>query len=217
MNKAKLAAVGAFAAGLVFAGSASAAVIVGAYTLDSGSFGTGEGVHSLGTQTNVSSANAFVNQDGSAVTFTSTGLFDLQVNGSGEATVVGDPSLANLTVSFAKTWGMVTFDFETPTSAPDSTMSLLVNGVALFSGNVCGALCGLSNGANKFILTGPDIQTLTFNFDPAIADGKQFRVDVPASTGVPEPGLWTLMIVGIGVMGGAMRLRRSRAPDPAIA
>src|SRR6516162_7686422 len=103
------AAVGAAAVTLLFANAASAAVVVGAYTLDDGSFGGQLGVHSTGSQNGVTTASAFVNQDGSGVTFSSTGLFNLQVNGQGEATIVGDPTLANLTVAFQKAWGSVTF------------------------------------------------------------------------------------------------------------
>lgn len=198
----------ALALGTIVAGAAHATVIVGNYSLDSGVFGGQLGVHSTGSQTGVTTASGFVNQDGSAVTFTSTGLFNLAVNGQGEATIVGDPSLSNLTVSFAKQWGAVTFDLE---SDANSAMSLLVNGTSLFSGGVCGSLCDLSkNGSNKFVLTGPDIQTLTFNFDPCIADAKQFRLELPGASlpGVPEPATWGLMIVGVFAVGAAMRLQR---------
>lgn len=201
----------ALALGTILAGAANATVIVGNYSLDSGVFGGQLGVHSTGSQTGVTTASGFVNQDGSAVTFTSSGLFSLAVNGQGEATILGDPSLSNLTVNFAKQWGAATFDLE---SDSDSTMSLLVNGAALFSGGVCGTLCDLSkNGANKFVLTGPDIQTLTFNFDPGVADAKQFRLQLPGASlpGVPEPATWGLMIVGVFAVGAAMRLQRRGA------
>jgi hypothetical protein len=203
------AAAGALAAVLSLANSASAGVIVGSYTLESGSFGGQLGVHSTGSQSGVTTASGFVNQDGSAVSFSSTGLFDLLVNGQGEATIVGDPTLANLTVSFAKLWGAVTFDLET-VNKTDSVMTLLVNGTDLFSGAVCGSLCDLSNGANKFVLTGPNIQTLTFNFDPAIDDAKQFRLNDTSDVQieVPEPATWVMMLAGFGLMVAMLRGRR---------
>jgi len=208
MKLSAFASAGALAAVLLLANNASAATVLG-YDLESGVFGDQLGVHSTNSQTGVTTANAFVNQDGSAVTFTSTGAFSLQVNGQGEATIVGDPILSNLTVTFAKTWGAVTFDLESDT---DSTMSLLVNGVALFStGGACGTLCDLSaSGSNKFILSGPAIQTLTFNFDPTIADAKQFRLQVPGGQ-IPEPASWAMMLVGVGAIGGALRMRRKTA------
>ncbi len=212
MKPRAFAAVGAMAAALLLANSASAAVVVGAYSLDSGVFGGQLGVHSAGSQSGVSTAGAFVNKDGSGVTFSSTGLFELAVNGQGEATIVGDPTLANLTVNFAKTWGAVTFDLDT-LKKTSSTMSLLVNGTDLFSGALCGSLCDLGNGANKFVLTGPAIQSLTFNFDPAVSGAKQFRLELP---GVPEPGTWALAVLGFGALGTALRMKRSGAPLTAL-
>lgn len=206
MKLCAFAAIGASAVALLFATGAAAAVVIGPYTLDSGSFGAQTGVHSNGTQTNVTTADAFVNQDGSAVTFGSSAAFS--VNGNGEATVSGP--LPDLTVNFAKAWGEITFDFESDVA---SIMSLTVNGTTLFTdggGNACGTLCDLSqNGSNKFILTGPAITSLAFTFDPSIADAKQFRVEFPSA--VPEPAAWTMMIVGVGMIGAVMRRRRRPA------
>jgi hypothetical protein len=194
------ASVGALAAALLYANSAGAVTVL-SYNLVSGNFGTGLGVHSDTTQTgNV--LNAVVNQDGSAVTFSSSSTID--VNGGGEATV--DGSYNDLNVQFAKGWGGVTFDFETGTPGEISNMTLLVNGVALFDSTSCGVLCILGNGSNKFILTGPDIQDLQFSFSPAIDEAKQFRLEFPTS--IPEPTSWAMMIVGIGAIGVAMRMRR---------
>jgi hypothetical protein len=205
MKRGVFAGLGVLAASLLLASSAGAVTVLG-YDLESGVFGGQLGVHAAGTQTGVSTADAYVNQDGSSVTYTSTGLFNLDLNGQGEATIDGDPTLNNLTVTFGKTWGSVTFDLETQTQTP-STMTLLVNGVALFSDGVCGALCTLGNGSNKFVLTGPDIQTLTFNFTPDIADAKQFRLELPGT--VPEPATWTMMILGVGMIGAVLRKRRA--------
>ena len=53
-------------------GSANAAsVLVDGYKLENGSFGAQTGVHSNSSQTG-SSVNAYVNQDGSAVTYSTT-------------------------------------------------------------------------------------------------------------------------------------------------
>jgi hypothetical protein len=195
------ASVGVMAAALLYANSAGAATVLG-YDLELGNFGTGLGVHSDTTQTG-NILNAVVNQDGSAVTFSSNETID--VNGGGEATV--DGTYSDLNVQFAKGWGGVTFDFQTGTPPFPSNMTLLVNGVALFNSTSCGALCTLGGGDNKFILTGPNIQDLQFEFDPAITEAKQFRLELP----VPEPTSWAMMIVGMGAIGVAMRMRRKAA------
>jgi hypothetical protein len=200
------AGVGALAAALLLGSSASAAVMINGYTLAEGTFGAQTGVHSSGTQTDVTTANAFVNQDGSTVTFTSSTAFGESTDGNGEATLQGP--LPDLTVLFQKPWDKITFDFE---SDVNSIMSLTVNGTAFFTdggGNACGTLCLLTqNGDNKFVLTGPNITSLYFQFDPAIADSKQFRVDVPG--GIPEPSTWGMMIVGAGMIGAVLRKRRA--------
>ncbi|MBT9473928.1 MAG: PEPxxWA-CTERM sorting domain-containing protein [Pseudomonadota bacterium] len=194
-------------------GSANAAtVFVDNYTLEQGSFGTGLGVHSNSTQTG-STVNAYVNQDNSAVTFsTVTGV--LSVNGSGEATVVGDPLIEDLTVTFAKAWNKITFNLQSvtgPNGGP-ADFTLLVNGSALFSaspnpGDAACTFCIVDNGENKFIISGLGITSLAFEFDPSIAGGKQFRVE-GLTSGIPEPATWTMMIAGFGLAGATIRRRR---------
>ncbi|MBV1690487.1 PEPxxWA-CTERM sorting domain-containing protein [Novosphingobium sp. G106] len=183
-----------------FSAPALAVDVVDGFTLDSGSFGTGFGVHSDGTQTGPT-LNAHVNIDGSAVTFGSTG--GLTMTGGGEATVYPDGGVIDdLTVDFAKSWNKITFSFD---GEEDGIFTLLVNGASLFDGCL---LCTLdSSGQNKFILTGSGINSLAFTFDPGILTAKQFRVD-GVTDAVPEPATWGLMILGIGVAGAAMRRRQ---------
>lgn len=199
-------------------GSANAAsVLVDGYKLENGSFGAQTGVHSNSSQTG-SSVNAYVNQDNSAVTYSTT-TGQLSVNGSGEATVVGDPLIENLTVNFAKAWNEVTFNLESikGKGGYDSTFNLLVNGLALFSatpnvGDAACSFCLVNNGENKFIVSGPGITSLAFSFDPAIAGAKQFRVEglTRVGSGVPEPATWAMMLVGFGAMGTMVRSQRRR-------
>lgn len=179
---------------------ASAVDVVGGFALDTGSFGTGFGVHSDGTQAGPT-LNAHVNIDGSAVIFGSTG--GLTMTGGGEATVYPDGGVIDdLTVDFAKSWNKITFSFD---GEEDGIFTLLVNGVSLFDG--C-SLCTLdSSGQNKFILTGNGINSLAFTFDPGILTAKQFRVD-GVTDAVPEPATWGLMILGIGFAGAVMRRRQ---------
>lgn len=212
-----LAAGSALALGV--AGPAMAAeVLVGDYTLDQSSFGTGLGVHSNGTQSG-STVYGHVNQDGSGVTFHSDSG-SLALNGGGEAIIDGDPLLQDLLVSFDKTWGAITFNLLSPTGREDddftsANFSLLVNGSALFTalgGTPNCAFCIVDNGENKFTVTGPGISTLAFAFDMPIGEAKQFRVEAVDGGGgneVPEPATWALMIVGFGAAGSMLRRMRA--------
>jgi hypothetical protein len=207
----RLLAAAASALALSMAGAASAAqvVVVDGYTLDDSSFGTGFGVHSDGTQTG-STISGNVNQDGSDVTFsTNTGI--LSITGSGEATVYGDPALEDLLVTFQKSWNSITFNFSKLDS--NSAFTLLVNGTALFSaapnlGDDACNFCLIGNGANKYTVSGPGINSLAFNFDPGIENAKQFRVE--GLSAIPEPATWAMMIMGFGAVGTMVRQSRRK-------
>jgi hypothetical protein len=209
--KIKLLAATASALALSMSGAASAAsVLVGGYTLDDSSFGTGLGVHSDGTQSG-STISGNVNIDGSDVTFsTTTGI--LTDTGSGEATVYGDPSLANLLVTFEKSWNKITFNFSELDS--DSAFTLLVNGSALFSatpnvGDLACTFCLINKGENKFTVSGSGINSLAFAFDPVVENAKQFRVE--GVSGIPEPASWAMMILGFAAVGSMLRHARGRS------
>lgn len=185
---------------------AQAGVIVGDYTLEEGSFGAQTGVHSDATQQGTS-LDAYVNQDGSAVTFSSDQI--LTITGSGEATVYPlEGLLTNLMVDFEKAWSSITFSF----SGDVGTFSLLVNGVANFASPGNCDICTIGNGQNKFTLSGNGITSLDFEFAPGIDSARQFRVEgvsnVPA---VPEPGTWAMLLIGFGAVGFGMRRRRQKA------
>jgi len=189
-------------AGYIFAaaGSAQAAVTVDGYSLDTGSFGTGLGVHSTGTQSG-KTLDGVVNIDGSAVTFGSSNT--LTMTGNGEATVLPLSGLiSNLDVLFAKAWDKVTFSF----AGADGTFSLLVNDASQFSAPSC-SICTIGNGQNKFTLSGGGISSLSFAFTPGVSTAKQFRVD-GVQGAVPEPATWALFLLAFGGIGGVMRTRR---------
>jgi hypothetical protein len=195
---------------LAFGGAAAAASVVsGAYTLDDSQFGTQTGVHSDGAQNTPSNLlNAHVNQEGSSVTFTSNDMIQW-TSGQGEAILQGAPSFDDLLVTFAHGWDKVTFNLNDSTAA-QSTFSLLVNGgAASFTNPGNCTFCVVNdNGQGKFTVTGPNITTLSFTFDPAIETGRQFRVDLPATGVIPEPATWAMMIIGFGGVGAMMRRRR---------
>jgi hypothetical protein len=199
-----LAATAAAALMLCYGAGASAVTVVqGGYSLSDTSFGTGFGVHSDGTQLNVNTINAHVNQEGSAVTFTSGEL--LSDNGGGEAQING--SFNDLTVNFAHGWGRITFAFSLPNgpgSPGSSAMTLAVNGTPLFNTGNC-SICTLgANGEQKFTIEGPSITQLSFTYDPSIATAKQFRVEAP----IPEPASWAMMLLGFFGCGSLLRSRR---------
>lgn len=207
----KLLAAAASALALSMSGSAMAAsVLVGGYTLDQNSFGTGFGVHSDSTQSG-SSISGNVNIDGSDVNFSTTNGV-LNITGSGEATVYGDPGLENLLVTFEKSWSEITFNFAQLDAA--SAFTLLVNGTALFSatpnvGDLACTFCVINKGENKFTVSNAaGINSLAFNFDPAVENAKQFRVEGVVAGGVPEPATWTMMIMGFGAVGAMVRRRK---------
>lgn len=191
-------------AGYIFAaaGSAQAAVTVDGYSLDTGSFGTGLGVHSTGTQSGTT-LDGIVNTDGSAVTFSSSNT--LTMTGSGEATVLPLSGLiSNLDVLFAKAWDKVTFSF----AGDNGTFSLLVNGASQFSVPSC-SICTISTkGQNKFTLSGGNISSLSFAFTPGVSTAKQFRVDGVQSA-VPEPATWALLLLGFAGIGFSLRRRKA--------
>jgi hypothetical protein len=86
--------------------------------------------------------------------------------------------------------------------------------LALFSatpnlGDLACTFCLVNNGENKFIVSGPGINNLAFDFDPAIAGGKQFRVE-GLSSGIPEPATWATMIIGFGAAGVMIRSSRRK-------
>ena len=182
------------------AGAAQAADTVDGYSLDTGSFGTGLGVHSTGTQSGTT-IDGVVNIDGSAVTFSSTDT--LTMTGSGEATVLPlAGAISNLDVLFAKAWDNITFSF----AGDDGTFSMLVNGTSLFSGPSC-TICTIGNGQNKFTLSGSGISSLEFDFVPGISTAKQFRVE-GLSSAVPEPATWAMLLIGFGAIGSSLRRRK---------
>lgn len=219
--KSALAGAAAVALSMGAASVANAAtVIVDGYTLNDSQFSAQTGVHSNSSQSG-SSVGGYVNQDGSAVTFsTSTGVLNLSTNGQGQATILGDPLMENLTVTFAKSWEKVTFNLLSPQGSGGqflSNFTLLVNGAVLFSktpnpGDLACNFCIVDNGENKFTVSGPGISSLAFVFNPAVGSAKQFRVEgVFNSSAVPEPSTWAMMIAGFGLAGAAIRRRRGAA------
>lgn len=188
------------------ASPAGAVVTVGGFSLDTGSFGTGLGVHSDNTQSGTT-VSGNVNGDGSDVTFSSSTA--LSLTGSGEATVLPvTGSITDLTVLFEKAWNNITFSFA---AGANGTFTLFVNGAALFNDGNC-SICTIGkNGQNKFTLSGTGITSLAYTFDPGVDTAKQFRVEgVSDAPAVPEPATWAMMLIGFGGVGFQMRRHRRK-------
>lgn len=192
-------------ASVVFWTPAQAAVTVDGFTLEEGSFGSGLGVHSTGTQQGTT-LNAIVNNDGSAVTFGSND--GLSVTGGGEATIYPLSDLIeSLDVNFARGWNYITFTF----AGDPGTFDLVVNGSAAFTAGGNCLICTIGNGQNRFTLSGSGITGLAFSFNPGVGAARQFRVEgVSNAPAVPEPATWAMMLLGFFSVGAALRTAKVR-------
>jgi hypothetical protein len=186
----------------------AATVIEGDFTLGEGNLPGALNVTSTGTQTGTT-VNGVVNTDGSAVSFSSNRA--LTITGGGAATIAPLSGIIDLlTVNFEKGWDNITFNFGGGSGVFDLSVN---NGSAFFSGGVGGNcdICSISNGQNRFVLNGSGITNLVFNFRPGINSVTQFRLEglsnMPA---VPEPATWAMMLLGLGLVGGAMRAAKRR-------
>jgi len=188
------------------AGQASAAI-----TLETGSFGGSQGVHSV-PGLNAASVSGLINGT-DLVTLSTTGD-TLKTSGGGLSKFEGgDGTFNDLLISFDKTYGKVTFNLNTLNKTTTS-FGLLVNGVTSFSSLDYGAM---GNGENKYILSADgldSIKSLAFTFSPNIVDIRQIRVvDVgapPPVSDVPEPATWGMLIVGFAGIGAMLRRARRR-------
>lgn len=194
----------ALAGSMLIASAASATTVVaGGFTLEDKSFGSQSGIHFNGDPTG-SSVSGYVNQDDSGVMFSTTTGGLTVTNGSGQATISGDPLIENLAIVFDKAWDAITFSFD----GDDGDFALAVNGANLFTSGTC-SICTIgSNGQNKFTISGTAISRLDFTFDPGITTARQFRVD--GVSAVPEAATWAMMVLGMGLVGGTMRRRTTK-------
>lgn len=121
-------------------------------------------------------------------------------------------TLAADATGFTKTY---TFNFPTAGIGAGSATASLVGGANTIFKSVTlnGAAFGLSAGNTQALLTSAlvnaGVNTLQINFDIIdVAAVAGFQGDVSAA--VPEPATWGLMILGFGLVGGALRRRRQK-------
>jgi hypothetical protein len=194
---------------LTIAGPASAAFI-----FSEGNVG-GTGVHSsTGFDQTGTTVYGTVGIGGELVTLSSSGTLNL--NGSGEAIIDGDP-LNDLLVQFISSYGVVGWNVELPGGQPPDggyAMTVSVNG---------GSTAGVDlftvdplSPPQKYFITGTEgdaINSLAFTFEPGVDAMKQIRLSIAEDGGggsneIPEPATWTMMLLGFGGVGALLRQRR---------
>jgi PEP-CTERM motif len=105
--------------------------------------------------------------------------------------------------------GNVTFD--SPVIAAITLRPQLIGSNYLGNANVTyltPASFGLEPGTDFVTLSSPDANSIRINFLTADSPGDHFRIITAAPVAaVPEPATWALMILGFGLIGGAIRQR----------
>lgn len=170
-----------------------------------------ENVHIVNEQTGIPeiTANTSAQGTGTGFLFTSTAQYPLTalVSGQGLATVTGP--FQTLTFSAADpldAFSLFEFNLDVDAGAPfytDITANLLGGGSVRFEDVLLDG-----NGQNKFRIYGDTFESIVFSaVSGTINDITQVRVTaVPGA--VPEPATWAMMLLGFGIVGGAMRRRR---------
>lgn len=156
------------------------------------------------------SAFGVTNQTNNLVTF--TGIEPLATFASGQARISAlDEGLSQL--SFALDAGLgfkeVEFNiFGTGATADEVTLSFTDQFGTVFSDTF-----GIGNGQNFFSARAFDEQLITlvsFTLNGDVQDARQFRIGGIQEIGViPEPQTWALLLAGFGLVGVAMRRRKS--------
>ncbi|MBV1686662.1 PEPxxWA-CTERM sorting domain-containing protein [Novosphingobium sp. G106] len=104
--------------------------------------------------------------------------------------------------------GTITFD--TPVLAAITLRSQLIASNYLGAAGVTyldPASVGLEPSVDFITLGSPGANSLRLNFLSTDAPGDHFRVITLASSPVPEPQTWAMMLAGVGMIGAAMRRR----------
>ena len=89
----------------------------------------------------------------------------------------------------------------------DGTLVQTFTGADIINGNFGAQNLPASNQRVTFGFTGAEaVQKVRFSNNPQI---NAFEIDTLAIAAVPEPATWAMMILGFGLIGGAMRNRKS--------
>lgn len=108
-----------------------------------------------------------------------------------------------------KTFNNLEFNLFGASSGATASFSLIDDGGQTFTFNNL----ALGNGSNMFGflgINGQSIASASFTVNGTIQDVRQIRLDEVVATAVPEPASWAMMIGGFGLLGGAMRRRKTR-------
>lgn len=130
-------------------------------------------------------------------------------------------SLSQLVTLVAGETYDIGFDYYAPLNGinnpNDASLQFLVNGVQVGSTLTAGGASGTPaqtwfNFNTQFVAAANGPQTYTFEFRGLGATAADFAIDrVYATAAVPEPATWAMLILGFGIIGGAMRRRTSLA------
>ena len=126
--------------------------------------------------------------------------------------------------------GGVTYDIGFDYYAPlngfnnpnDATLQFLINGAPVGSTLTVGSGTGINpqtwyNFNTQFVSGPGGPQDYTFEFRGLGVTAADFAIDRGyASAAVPEPGTWLLLLLGFGLVGGAMRATRKRETGPRV-
>ncbi len=162
-------------------------------------------------------------------TLSGTGQFLIGNSSAGAA-----PAFSTTTADPTQFLSVEGGESETLTTPPTTEISFYIGSLDAYNtitfggpggGTYTGAQLGVISGANDGNQTAADTNgRFTFDFSAPIdsvtltssQNSFEFSDIAAVAGGVPEPATWTLMLVGFGALGGAMRSRR-KAGSAAIA
>ena len=191
--------------------SAGAAEAAPSYTFTGGASSPASGlsvIYDFDTTTPAITGSGFQIQsgtdgNGAAPAFANPGGKYLSVLGGGSATI----NFASPVDAFSFDWGSI--DDYNSLNVMTSVGNVMLNGamVSAANGNQSSST---TNGLFTFLGNGATISGFTLT-----SGSNSFEIDNVAA--VPEPATWGMMILGFGVMGGAMRRRQRTTARVAMA
>ena len=152
------------------------------------------------------------NQTNSSVTFTGSEALSLPSNGQARIEAV-DGAFTNLGFNLtnsALTFGRAEFNINAATAG-----SVTISGFDNMNDPFTGTFSLAGGGQNFFNLVGingQSIRNVSIVSTAPVTDVRQIRLGGVAGVAgaVPEPATWAMMILGFGMVGAGLRLRRRR-------
>ena len=198
-------ALAAAAALVISAGTASAAPIVfsfetpsaGGYTYDP-TVSYGDFFGDSGIQQNGSAWGFTAAPDGTQTAF-------LQINPNQSPGFAGSVELDVTGLTFGQTYNLSFYSESRPNYG---TVDITIDGFGSFTPASTTAFTKVN--AGNFVASGTS-ESFRFTATNPSATDSGAALDAVTISAAPEPGVWALMIAGLAMMGGALRLRRRQA------